>query len=90
MEEYTDRGHAVSVHPANIKAIPEGEWERGGMPWQTKYCPVSNTSLCPNKKVNSQCVLPALSYGSETWRVTKASERKLKSMKGNRENNAVG
>ncbi len=38
----------------------------------------SNMPLCLKRKVFNQCVLPAMTYGSETWSMTQRMEQKLK------------
>ena len=38
----------------------------------------SNISVCLKRKIYNQCVLPVLTYGSETWGLTKKAERKLR------------
>ncbi len=38
----------------------------------------SNLPLSLKRKVYNQCTLPVLTYGTETWRLTKDSERKLR------------
>ncbi len=40
----------------------------------------SNLPLSLKKKVYNQCILPVLTYGSETWHLTKEEERKQRGM----------
>ena len=37
----------------------------------------SSLPLCLKRKVFNQCILPVMTYGSETWTLTKSLERKL-------------
>ena len=37
----------------------------------------SNMPLCLKRKVFNQCILPALTYGAETWTLTKRMVQKL-------------
>ena len=39
----------------------------------------SNLPISLKRKVYNQCILPVLTYGSETWSLTKVLERKLQS-----------
>lgn len=39
----------------------------------------SKMPLSLKRKIFSQCVLPVMTYGAETWRLTKQSESKLRS-----------
>ncbi len=48
----------------------------------------SNLPLSLKRKVYNQCILPVLTYGSETWRLTKELEETEKCTKGNGEKNA--
>ncbi len=50
----------------------------------------SNLSLSLKRKVYNQCILPVLTYGSETWRLTKELERKLKSAQKGMERRMLG
>ncbi len=79
VEEYPYFGQMVSANPAHEKEIRR----RIGMGWSAfgKQNLVMNSSLplSLKRKVYNQCILPALTYGSEAWRLTKESERKLRS-----------
>ncbi len=49
----------------------------------------NNLPLSLQRKVYNHCILPVITYGSETWRLTKELERKLeKCTKGNGKKNA--
>ena len=37
----------------------------------------SNIAICLNRQVYNSCVLPATTYGAETWTLTKQAENKL-------------
>ena len=34
--------------------------------------------MCLKRKVYNGCILPAMTYGCETWKLTKSSENKLR------------
>ncbi len=80
VEEYTYLGQMVSANPAQDKEI-----RRIGMGWSAfgKQNLVLNNNLpiFLKRKVYFQCILPVLTYGSETLRLTKELERKLRSAK---------
>ncbi len=88
VEQYTYLGQMVSANPAHEKEIRR----RIGMGWSAfgKQNLVMNMNLplSLKRKVYNQCILPVLTYGSETWRLTKELERKLRSAKRGREKNA--
>ena len=44
-----------------------------------------NLPICLKRKVYNQCILPAISYGSETWTLTSKMERKLAAAQHNME-----
>ena len=37
----------------------------------------SNLPICLKRQVYNSCVLPAMTYGAETWTLTKQSQNKL-------------
>ena len=37
----------------------------------------SNFAICLKRKVYNSCVLPAMTYGAETWSLTKQAQKKL-------------
>ena len=49
-----------------------------------------NVPLSLKRKLYNQCVLPAMTYGSETWTMTKAMERKLQAAQRNMERSMLG
>ncbi len=79
VEEYTYLGQMVIANPAHEKEIRK----RIGMGWSAfgKHNLVmnSNLPLSMKRKVYNQCIIPVLTYGLETWRLTKELERKLRS-----------
>ncbi len=50
----------------------------------------SNLPLSLKRKVYNQCILPVLTYGSETWCLTKELERKLRSAHRGMERRMLG
>ncbi len=50
----------------------------------------SNLPLSLKRKVYNQCILPVLAHGSETWRLTKELERKLRSAQRGMERRMLG
>ena len=50
----------------------------------------SNIPICLKRKVFNQCVIPAMTYGSETWAVTKKMEQKLKTAQHSMERTMIG
>ncbi len=90
MEEYTYLGQMVSANPAHEKEIRR----RIGMGWSAfgKQNLVMNSNL-PHSlktKVYNQCILPVLTYGLDTWRLTKELERKLRSAQRGMERRMLG
>ncbi len=79
VEEYIYLGQMVSANPAHKKEIRG----RIGMGWSAfgkqNLVMNSNLPLSLKKKVYNQCILPVLTYGAETWPLTKELERKLRS-----------
>ncbi len=89
VEEYTYLGQMVSGNPAHEKEI-----RRIGMGWgafgKQNLVMNSNVPLSLKRKVCDQCILPVLTYGSETWRLTKELERKLRSAQRGMERRMLG
>ncbi len=50
----------------------------------------SNLPLSLKRKVYSECILSVLTYGSETWHLTKEQERKLRSAQRGMERKMLG
>ncbi len=79
VEEYKYLGQMVSAKPVHEKEMRR----RIGMGWSAiaQQNIVMNISLplSLKRKVYNQCILPVLTYGSKTWRLTKKLERKLRS-----------
>ncbi len=79
VEEYTYIGQTVSANPAHEKEIRR----RIRMGWiafgKQNLVMNRNLPLSLKRKVYKQCILPVLTYGSETWRLTRELERKLRS-----------
>ncbi len=90
MEEYTYLRQIVSANVAHEKEIRM----RIGMGWSAfgKQSPVmdSNLPLSLKRKVYKQCILPVLTYGSETWHLTKELERKLRNAQRGMERRVLG
>ncbi len=74
----THLGQMVSANPAHEKEIRR----RIGMGWSAfgKQNLVMNSNLPVSlkRKVYNQCIRPVLTYGPETWRLTKELEIKLR------------
>ncbi len=83
-------GQTVGANPAHEKEIKK----RIGMGWNTlgKLGDImnSNLPLSLKRRVYNQCVLPVLTYGSETWHLTKEQERKLRSSQRGMERKMLG
>ncbi len=90
VDEYTYLGQIVSANPAHEKEIRR----RIGMGWsgfgKQNFVMKSNLLLSLRSKVINQCILPVLTYGSDTWRLTKELERKLKSAQREMERRTLG
>ncbi len=89
VDKYTYLGQMVSANPAHEK---EMRW-RIRMGWSAfgkqNLVMNSNLPLSLKRMIYNHCILPVLTYGLETWRLTKELERKLRSaLKGNGEKNA--
>ncbi len=89
VEEYTYLGQMVSANPVHEKEI-----RRIGLGWSSfskqNLVMNDNLPLSLKRKVYNQCNLPALTYGSEIWRLTKKLERKLRSAKRRMERRILG
>ncbi len=90
VEEYTYLVQMVSANQAHEKEIRR----RIGMGWSAfgKQNLVINSTLplSLKRKVYNQCILPVLPYGSETWRLTKKLERRLRSAQREMERRMLG
>ncbi len=90
MEEYTYLGQIVNANPGHEKEIGR----RIGIGWSAfgkqNLVMDSNLPLSLRRKVNNQCSLPILTYGAETWRLTKELERKLKTAQRGMERGMLG
>ncbi len=79
VEEYIYLGQMISANPAHEKEIRR----RTGMGWSAlgkqNLVMNSNLPLSLKRKVYNQCILPVLTHGSETWRLIKELEGKLRS-----------
>ena len=79
VEEYVYLGQLIESTSDHSKEIKR----RIGMGWSAfgKQNSVmkSKLPLSLKRKVYNQCILPVLTYGSETWSITKGMERKLRS-----------
>ena len=79
VDEYVYLGQLIQTNPSLEQEVKrrirlgwsavgkQGNILRGSLP------------LCLKRKVFNQCVLPVMTYGSETWTLTKPLERKLRS-----------
>ncbi len=89
VEEYTYLRQMVSANPAHEKEI-----RRIGMGWSAfgKQNLVRNSSLplSMKRKVYNQCILSVLTYGSETWGLTKELQRKLRRAQRGMERRILG
>ena len=78
VHEYNYLGQIIHTEPSHEKEIRR----RISLGWAAfnKYGDVMKSKLpvCLKRKVYNQCVLPVLTYGSETWGLTKKIERKLR------------
>ncbi len=90
VEEYTYLGQIISANLAHEKEIRR----KIGMGWSAfgKQNLVMNRNLplSLKRKVCNQCTLPVLTYGAETWRLTKELERKLRSAQRRMERRMLG
>ncbi len=90
VEEYMYLGQMVSANPAHEKKIRR----RIGMGWSAfgkqNFVMNSNLPLSLERKVYNQCILQVLTYGAETWRLTKELERKLRSAQRGMEKRMLG
>ncbi len=90
VEEYTNLGHMVGGNPAHEKEIRR----RIGMGWSAfgkqNLVMDSNLPLSLKRKGYNQCILPVLTYGSETWRLSKELKKKLRSAQRGMERRMLG
>ena len=79
VQEYAYLGQIIKANPDSSCEIKR----RIGMGWSAfgKQSSImkSRLPLSLKRKVYNQCILPVLTYGSETWSITKNLERKLRS-----------
>ncbi len=90
VEEYIYLGQMLSANPAHEKEIKR----RIGMGWsffgKQNLVMKSNLPLSLKRKVNNECILPVVTYGSETYRLTKELESKLSSEQRGMERRMLG
>ncbi len=90
VEEYTYLGLIFNANPVHEKEIRR----RIGMGWSAfgKHNLImnSNLQLSLKRKVYNHSILPVLTYGSETWLLTKGFERKLRSAQREMERSMLG
>ncbi len=89
VEEYTYLEQMISANPAHEKEI-----RRIGMGWSAfgkqNLVMNSNFPLSLKRKVYNHCIILVLTYGSETWGLTKDLERKLRSAQRAMERRMMG
>ena len=90
VEEYNYLGQMLKLnkdHENEIKRRITVGWKMYG-----KYGNIMRGSLpvCLKRKVYNQCILPAMLYGCETWKLTKAMEMKLRSAQRAMERSMLG
>ncbi len=90
VEEYIYYGQTVGANPAHDKEIKK----KMGVGWSAfgKLYDIMTGSLplYLKGKVYNHCVLPILTYGLETWHLTKEQERKLRSAQRGMERTILG
>ena len=86
VEEYVYLGQRFSLRDKNqdseIRRRIKAGWQAFG-----RYSTImkGNLPICLKRKVYNQCILPAISYGAESWTLTAKMERKLAAAQHNME-----
>ena len=90
VEEYVYLGQVVKMsynHFDEVRRRVRAGWGAFG---NLNEVMQSNMPLCLKKKVYNQCVLPAMTYGSETWAMTQRMEQKLRVAQHSMERSMLG
>ena len=78
VSEYNYLGQLIHTGPSHEKEVKR----RIALGWKAfnKYGDVmrGKTPICLKRKVYNQCILPVMTYGSETWGLISSLERKLR------------
>ena len=62
----------TNVYFLKLASVSSGRWQ--GCFWDIFK---SNLAICLKRQVYNSCVLPAMTYGAETWTLTKQAQNKL-------------
>jgi ribonuclease HII len=91
VSEYIYLGHRISLQERNqeqeIKRRIIAGWKAFG---RNNDIMKSNMPICLKRKVFDQCILPAITYASETWTLTTKMENKLAAAQRNMERSMLG
>ena len=78
VEEYNYLGQIIKLekdHEIEIKRRITIGWKAF---YKNKDIMKSTLPICLKRKVYNECIIPAMTYGCETWKLTKALENKLR------------
>ncbi|KAG7297348.1 hypothetical protein JYU34_013337 [Plutella xylostella] len=91
IEDYTYLGQTMSFHDKMTKEIDKrvaNAWKRF---WSLKEIMKSKTTkMSIKRKVFNTCILPVMTYGCETWALTKAHMHKLQVCQRSMERSMLG
>ncbi len=88
VEEYTYLGQMVSGNPAHEKEIKSRIGMGRSAFGKQNLVMNRNLPIALKRKAYNQCIPPVLKYGTDTWRLTKDLERKLRNAQRGMEKNA--
>ena len=90
VDEYSYLGQVLKLtkdHANEVKRHITIGWKAFG---KQRLIFRSHLPICLKRKVYNQCVIPAMTYGSETWKLTKSLENKLVSAQRAMERSVLG
>ena len=78
VDEYIYLGQIIKLekdHDSEIKRRITIGWKAFGM---NRDVLKSTLPMCLKRKIYNSCIIPAMTYGCETWKLTKRSENQLR------------
>ncbi|WP_440994831.1 hypothetical protein [Cysteiniphilum litorale] len=78
VDEYIYLGQIIKLekdHDSEIKRCITIGWKAFGM---NRDVLKSTLPMCLKRKIYNSCIIPAMTYGCETWKLTKRSENQLR------------
>ena len=81
VDEYIYLGQTISIHSRLEKELQARKKKAWTGFWQLKQVFKSNIMIKSKVKILESCVLPILTYGAQTWVLTKSQEKNYKLLK---------